>query len=307
MSAQSVGDIDLSAFFGKTAPTESKKPTPPKQGRYSPEFFKKAAERRACAETVKLEFAPVETKVEPQKLDKIDELLAKKSLQDHPKVLTTILKDLHLTKFWKQLNTATDRHVFIDLAQDRMLNFYEAAVFGNFTHREIRMGLIAAALTATYHPYASGANKGTVGLTNVESPIPCFVGVPSVDLSVFKLTNLSADDIAAIEKIVKCFARKMPSRETLNKDAIAVYLFEACMMWPLSKNPKLIDFMMGFDRKRFLESEDHKRIASSWMGGLGFLNTVTIKQYREFGMFNTRWGRAKSFEQNLPAKLRALK
>lgn len=233
--------------------------------------------------------------------DHITEKILNKTLHMHPELLPEIMESLHLHKFWKQLNESKKHHVFKFLAEDRMLNFYEAACCGGFDTNDIRIGMVVSAMTATLNTDSRVKN-----LPTKYSYIPCFQHSRTVDLSVFDLKAMEPAHIEEAEKLIKTFARKTPVIKRMDpENRLKVFLVDAFMMWTVSKNETLLTFLTKeFDRLKYIPEDVQDRIDVRNELGCGTMigYTPTV----DLTIFHTVWGRAKSFKYGIPALVKEL-
>lgn len=240
-------------------------------------------------------------KIEESKLDKITPVIMNKTLPLHPEFLPEIMEALHLHKFWKQLNNSNNHFVFKFLAEDRMLNFYEAACCGGFDINDIRIGMVVAAMTATLNTDVKVKN-----LPTKYSYIPCFQHSRTIDLSMFDLKAMEPTHIEEAEKLIKTFSNKTPVIKRMDPDnRLKVFLVDAFMMWTVSKNETLLTFLTReFNRLKYIPEDVLDRINVSNELGCGTM--IGYKPTIDLTIFHTVWGRAKSFKYGIPTLVREL-
>lgn len=237
----------------------------------------------------------------PSGMDPISKAITDKSLQEHPEYLEDIMANLHLKKFWNQLNMSHNHHVFKFLAEDRMLNFYEAACSGCFDFNDIRIGMIVSAMTATLNTDSEIKN-----LPTKYSHIPCFQHPKTVDLSSFDLKSMEPEHIEQAENLIRTFARKTPVIKRVDpENRLKVFLIDAFMMWTVSKNQTLIKFLTNeFMRINHIPEEIQERLGISNEIGCGTM--IGYKPAIDLTIFHTVWGRAKSFKYSIPMLVRKI-
>lgn len=237
--------------------------------------------------------------IRQSKQDKIDKLIAIRELDRHPQVLKTILSEYGLTSFWKQINS-DDRHAVITpLAVNRMLNFYEGAA-PMLSYKEIQQGLLISALSA-----APVCDRDNMSIPTANTFLPCFYIIGSVDLSKYKIRNLSDEAKSEVICILNRFARRPISDRAIDGVALLTYLKDAWKMWVCSDDERLLDFM-GRAKTRSLELPAHGLRTNTLASVIGRYEASTAADRHELTLFNTSWGRTKSIRYNNPARVKTM-
>lgn len=225
--------------------------------------------------------------------DEIDALIKANKLHTRKDMLGQILEELALHKFWKQLNERSGFHVFTFLAEDRMLNFYEAATSASFNIKDTRIGMITAALSAcTRTDIELKRNPSALG------PMPCFMNSVHADIPSFDIKCLDEYELLEVKDLLtSLYRRPTESSRMTDGNRLKIYLMDAFRMWIITQDKTLKDFMTdGTARSRFIPVQVNDSMQAAYELGRGRVSNY--KALVELTCFNTVWGRAKSFNYN---------
>lgn len=228
---------------------------------------------------------------------KIDTAIKNRTLDKHPEFLENILRLLGMTSFWNSINESTDHIVLRPLATNRVLNFYELGCVSDLTYSEFRVGMTALILSATIDKTSIAVDAPTTSTL-----VPFFLRCASLGRDAVQLGFLKPEEVTQVTELIKTFSRSRPSRETLAKKALNLYIYDACRMWPLAGDTWLNRFFNGQNRLWVL---DDRRVSDSVQSNLGTYCAHRVSSRSDF-IFDSKWGHLKVVRHNLPAKLSSL-
>lgn len=225
---------------------------------------------------------------------KIDAVIKNRTLDKHPEFLENILRLLGITSFWNSINESEDHIVLRPLATNRVLNFYELGCVSDLTYSEFRVGITALILSATIDKTSIATDA-----PSTSTLVPFFLRCTSLAHIAALVKLLKPEELEQVTELIRAFSRGRPSRDTLAKKALNLYVYDACRMWPLAGDTWLNRFFNGQNRLWVL---DDRQVSDSVQSNLGTYCASSFSCRGDF-IFDSKWGHLKVVRHNLPAKL----
>lgn len=250
---------------------------------------------RLLGNAVEVKTAPKEKLITEQsmELDVIDVHIKNRDLDNHPECLKAILKELDLSKFWKQLTTTPEVYnVFTPLAVNRMLNFFEGATVSGMGRNDIRIGMVVSALTSTFICMEQGINPKINPLVYS----PCFMSLNQLDLSSFDLSKMS--EVAKDE--VLYFISQFNSGEIAqarikNRSSVGTYLVNSMKMWLVSDDTQVLKIMAKDTNRHLFINGSADPMTYVYIGAAD----VSAFKYDKLMAFSTPWATGKIMMRNV--------